>query len=246
MKKIKFNLIFFIDLSQKNHIQMTRKKIINVIFDADGVLLVSTEAGINTLLKAISICELKGPNFDQLRLIWGCRLETELIPLLSKKYSWPIGSEKQVIDLFLDLSNDVNYPSQPKLAKLLESLVDNGYQLGVATNRDAKGLIWRFSQHGIKTNLFKHVQTPEGGFSKPDPRVFHHFWYALNFNPGETLYVGDSIAHDLEVTRRSSPLLSFAGITSGLHTREEFIGVGVPKTHIFDNVVNLITMLPSL
>ncbi|MCF7860105.1 hypothetical protein K9M09_00590, partial [Patescibacteria group bacterium] len=85
----------------------------NVIFDADGVLLVSTEAGINTLLKAISMCGLKGPSFDQLRLMWGHRLEAELMPLLSEKFSWPIGAQKQVIELFLDLSNDVVYPSQP-------------------------------------------------------------------------------------------------------------------------------------
>jgi len=218
----------------------------NVIFDVDGVLLWSVEIGINTLIKAISICELKEPSFNDLRLMWGFRLKEELIPILSAKLDWPIGSEERVANLFLDLSNDITYPRQPGLIKSLESLVKHGYQLGVATNRDMKSLVWRFEQQGIKAGFFRHIQTPDGGFGKPDPRVFHHFWYSLGFNPQETLYVGDSIAHDLLASLKNDPPLAFVGITSGLHTRDEFIQAGVPKTHIFNNMMELSAMLPSL
>ncbi|MDD2680943.1 MAG: HAD family hydrolase [Patescibacteria group bacterium] len=218
----------------------------NVIFDVDGVLLWSTMVGINTLIKAISMCGLRQPSFDELRLMWGYRLEAELIPLLAKKLNWPDGSNQKVINLFLDLSYDVTYDHQPGLIKSLESLVERGYQLGIVTNRDAEGLIWRLEQQGISMDLFRHIQTPDKGFSKPDPRAFHYFWQNLNFKPDETLYVGDSIAHDLEVARRHDPTLSFAGITSGLHTYSEFVQAGVSKACIFKNVLGLTAILPKI
>lgn len=218
----------------------------NVIFDVDGVLLWSTKLGISILIRAIGVCGLKKPSFDELRLLWGCKLETELIPSLSQKLNWEEGVEAQVVKLFLDLSNLVPYPFQPGLAECLEDLIRRDYQLGIVTNRDLSSLLKRLNQQGIGIDLFRHVQAPDNGFSKPDPRVFYPFWNKFQFNKEETIYVGDSIRYDFNLVAQNYPELAFVAIASGLHTRKEFLEVGVPDTHIFNNVLEFLYVFPDL
>lgn len=210
----------------------------NLIFDADGVLLLSTKVGINTLLKAITTCGLNAPSFEDVRRIWGRRLESELIPLISQQCSWPEGNVKKVAETFLSLADSTVYPQQAKLVETLEFL-SGRYRLGIASNRDSHSLSWRLRQHGIDEKLFHHIQTADSGVSKPDPRIFEKFWNGVGFNPLETLYIGDSIEHDLEAARRHDPPLSFVAITSGLHSMGEFIRAGVKVTHIFKSVIEL-------
>lgn len=210
----------------------------NVIFDADGVLLLSTKVGINTLLKAITTCGLNAPSFEDVRKIWGHRLESELIPLIAKQCSWPDGNVKKVAETFLSLSDSTVYPRQAKLVETLEFLSDR-YRLGIASNRDSYSLSWRLRQHGIDEKLFHHIQTADEGISKPDPRIFEKFWNGGGFDPLQTLYIGDSIAHDLEAARRHNPPLKFLAITSGLHSMGEFVRAGVKVTHIFKSVVEI-------
>ncbi|MBN2884880.1 HAD-IA family hydrolase [Patescibacteria group bacterium] len=215
----------------------------NVIFDADGVLLLSIKVGINTMLEAIKICDLNSPTYNEVLQVWGGNLESELLPLLASRYNWPAGSVQKVVNLFLALSESTVYPQQPKLLKTLEYL-SRRYNLGIASNRDAHSLDWRLRQHGIKKSLFKHIQTSDDGINKPDPRVFDKFWNGhVGFNPRQTLYVGDSIKHDLVVARMHNPPLAFIAITSGLHSTGEFVRAGVKVTHIFKSVIELPDMM---
>ncbi|MDD3285100.1 MAG: HAD family hydrolase [Patescibacteria group bacterium] len=217
----------------------------NIIFDADGVLLLSTEVGINTLLEAIVSCGLKKPSYNEVRKIWGRRLEKELIPLIAKQCSWPDDNIKKVTDSFLSLSDFTVYPQQPRLVETLEFLAKR-YQLGIASNRDAKSLGHRLHQQGINQSLFSHIQTADAGISKPDPKIFDKFWNGVGFDPNQTLYIGDSIEHDLAAARNHNPPLAFAAITSGLHSTGEFVRAGVKVTHIFKSVIELPDMLHIL
>jgi len=216
-----------------------------IIFDADGVLLLSTESGINCLIKAISISGLSTPSFNDIKKIWGQRLEAELIPNLAKTFNWPKGGAENVIDLFLDLSNDLIYPEQPDLIPALEFLAKR-YKLGIASNRDIKSLSFRLEQQGINKKLFSHIQTADNGISKPNPKFFQPFWNGPGFSPEHTLYIGDNVLQDLGVALAHEPPLSFAAIASDSDSVNQFISAGLSVERIFKRVAHIPGMIDCL
>lgn len=216
-----------------------------IIFDADGVLLLSTEAGINCLIRAINLLDLPSPSFEEVKKIWGKRLEAELIPSLAESLSWPKGSVQSLKNLFLDLSNEIVYPNQPDLVPALEFLASR-YKLGIASNRDAKSLFWRLSQQLIDIKLFSHIETADSGISKPDPRFFKPFWNGPGFQPESTLYVGDSVSHDLGAALAHKPPLSFVAIASDKKSFNDFIEAGLSVSRIFKRVAHIPGMIDFL
>jgi len=111
-------------------------------------------------------------------------------------------------------------------------------RLGIISNRDHNSLKYRLAEQGINLDMFNHVHTPEKGLRKPDPRVFNHFWSVAGFDPKNTIFIGDSIEHDLMAAKSHNPPISFIAITSGLHDMDDFIKAGVKGVHVFASVLD--------
>lgn len=219
------------------------KKIESIIFDADGVLLLSTEISMDVLIEVIKICELLTPTRALLRELWGKRLEEELLPAVAQKLEWPEGSIQLVRNLFIDTVNVIKYPSQPGLITMFDDLLKRRCRLGIVSNRDTKSLFWRLEQQGLDVGVFDYIQTATPELSKPNPEMFNHFWNGAEFKPETTLFVGDSINYDLKAAQLHSPPLRFAAIISGVNTRQEFLRAGVKLQHMFNKVTDISEML---
>jgi HAD superfamily hydrolase (TIGR01549 family) len=211
----------------------------DLIFDVDGVLLISTNIGITSLIEAAKQAGVTPPTFNMVKDLWGHGLEISLVPILANSLDWPLNKDREVIERFYEISYAQKYPVQSGLVDDLKRM-SRSRRLGIVTNRDIGSLRYRFEEQGIDLNIFTHIHTPESGVRKPNPKVFDHFWNGAGFKPENTIFVGDSIEHDLVAARTHSPQITFAAITSGLHGIGEFIRAGVKCTNIFANVQDLL------
>jgi HAD superfamily hydrolase (TIGR01549 family) len=208
------------------------------IFNVDGVLLDSTTMSINALVKAVRRCGVESPPFRMIKELWGHDFENFLIPTLADTLKWPLAKDREVIERFYEISYAQKYPSQLGLANELRKM-SLRCKLGIISNRDMDSLLRRLAEQDIDVSIFTHIHTPEKGVRKPDSKVFNHFWNGAGFKPENTLFVGDSIEHDLAAARSHTPPICFAGITSGLHSTGEFLKSGVKLTHIFKNLADV-------
>lgn len=207
----------------------------NLIFDVDGVLLNSTQIGWESLIQAAEQSGAKVPTFKILKALWGRHFEKSLIPTLAEQLEWPLDKDAEVIERFYEISYTQKYPIQPGLANDLKRMAAC-CRLGIISNRDPDSLEHRLHEQGINLNIFAHIHTPEQGVQKPDPAVFSHFWNGAGFKPENTIFIGDSIEHDLAAANAHEPPIRFAAITSGLHSTGEFVRAGVKLSYIFKTV----------
>lgn len=56
----------------------------DLIFDADGVLLMSTNIGIFSLIQATIKAGVDPPDFNEVKNLWGHGLESSLVPILAE------------------------------------------------------------------------------------------------------------------------------------------------------------------
>ena len=207
----------------------------DLIFDFDGPLVDSIPVGINSLIKAAQVAGVKRPTFRMIQDLWGHNLEHSLVPILAEELNWPLKKDREVIEHFYQISCAQKYPIQLGLSDDLKRL-SNICKLGIATNRDCASLEYRLKEQGIDINIFTHIHTPELGVGKPDPAVFNHFWNGAGFRPEKTIFIGDSIEHDLAAAKNHQPAIEFVAILSGLHSTAEFVRAGVKLPYIFKNV----------
>lgn len=98
----------------------------------------------------------------------------------------------------------------PGVIDLLESLTEQGYALGVCTNKQESLSVAILEQ----MDLVKYFQAVVGGDSlpvhKPDPKPLHHTYEALNAT--SRLYVGDS---EVDAATAQNAGIAFALYTQG-------------------------------
>lgn len=204
----------------------------DIILDADGVIILSTEVGINSLITAVKKNNLLAPSLRQVRAHWGRHLERDLIPSLAKELSWSNNEAQSILDAFHDISLKLKYPKQKNLSAQLKALSIR-CRLGIASNRDLDSLIFRLEEQGLDPSIFTHIQTADNDVSKPDPKFFNSFWNGAGFKAERTVFIGDSIIYDLGAAKAHEPELRFAAITSGMHSFAEFLRAGVSCPYIF-------------
>lgn len=84
---------------------------------------------------------------------------------------------------------------------VLEELCARGYRVGLISNshRCLASFQQHFELHGLVTAA---VSSSAHGFLKPHPSIFEAALRLLDVEPGESVMVGDSLAHDIEGARR--------------------------------------------
>jgi putative hydrolase of the HAD superfamily len=82
---------------------------------------------------------------------------------------------------------------------LLETLRERGLRLGLVSNAiDPPDLLHRdLAELGITERLDVAVFSSEVGRRKPDPAIFRYALDALGVEPGDALFVGDTLATDI-------------------------------------------------
>jgi HAD superfamily hydrolase (TIGR01549 family) len=110
-------------------------------------------------------------------------------------------------------------------------LLERGIKLGIVTATNKVFLLRDLKQLNIPSEEFFFLQAAdETDFHKPDPRVFDQILGKLEregISKDETMYVGDAV-NDWYAARDAG--MHFVGVTTGLHSAEEFSAAGAPKT----------------
>ena len=112
-----------------------------------------------------------------------------------------------------DITLDPLPAAMPHVETAVRQVKQAGYRLGVICNTGmAGGRVLRqvLDRHGLLDFFDVTVFSNEFGWSKPDPRIFHHTLDALGGRPDEALHVGDLEELDVEGARR-------AGVPSALY-----------------------------
>lgn len=211
-----------------------------VIFDVDGVLLLSMDRSVALLCQTIKNAGLE-LNFQIIQDNLGYSFQEVLIPRLAEAGNWSESQAQLISEKDEYFFRNTKFNSPANLPVRLEELKKAGYSLGVATNRDDYLLRRAFSDIGIDVELFDFIKTCEDGIKKPDSRVFDE---ALKmFEAEEIIFVGDSPICDLPAAYGGKNKIDFAAITSTIYQKEVFLEAGVPETLIYKSVIDFIDEL---
>lgn len=106
------------------------------------------------------------------------------------------GSDTIASALYDQFAQPSRYALFPDSAPTLRELAEQGYVLGVVSNWEGwlAGLLERL---GIAPLLRVMVVSGAEGVEKPDPRIFSLALERGALEPGRTVYVGDSLTHDV-------------------------------------------------
>jgi len=212
-----------------------------IIFDFDGPLIPSTQVGFKNMQRAAVASCVTVPSFRQIRQFWGEEFMV-MIHKLGQLLGWPKQRWAEVGIQYNWLSERVCYERQPLLLEALSELAEQGYRLGILSNRDKRSLNSLMEQQGFNVLPFSLIAAlggPGVKIKKPNPSVFQPFWQD-GFTPNQTVFVGDSINFDLAAAKRHQPELAFVGIESILDSSAAFQVAGVPERNIFSGVPEMV------
>lgn len=108
------------------------------------------------------------------------------------------------------------------IVTLLQTLRENGVQLGVLSNKDdafTQSIVAHFFPNGIDAVLGRK----EGAAPKPDPASLQSMMSAFGCSPQETLYVGDS---NVDVLTAHNAGAECCGAVWGFRGKEELASAG--------------------
>ncbi|MFP7761391.1 HAD family hydrolase [Marisediminicola sp. LYQ85] len=106
----------------------------------------------------------------------------------------------ELFEVFLDAYR-VEWRAFPGSLDLLNDLHASGYRVGLLTNGIEEQQLDKLRHTGL-ADAFDVVCVSENiGAQKPDPRAFRALADGLGLTPPECLFVGDSVAHDVEGAR---------------------------------------------
>ena len=186
------------------------KPIKGVIFDLDGTLIDSFHAimeGFNSTLPHYGLNKL---NISETKALVGLSLEDTFSDLLGKEHADEATSlfRKRYKDVYLEKTSPM-----PHANKTIEALNNDGYKIGVATNKHG----------GFSRNIIDHLGWSDAMLTvvgdgdipscKPSPDMIEKNLKDMSVSKDEVIFVGDS------------PVDMETGINAGVFT------VAVPTGH---------------
>ena len=190
-----------------------------VIFDFDGTLADTAEGILRTeeaMLKEMGLPKPEGGEAQMRQGIGlalrdslhvGCRIPEELLDRAVETYR----------RLFDEIAFDFIVPF-PGTKETLQYLYDKGYQLGIATSRSRRTLVYLLDQMGI-AQYFTHLTSVESTPNhKPAPDLALILLDQFQISGDQALVVGDTV-YDLQMGKNAC--CHTCGVTFGNHTREQ-------------------------
>lgn len=208
-----------------------------IVFDMDGVLVDSVERSLAALCGIITRHDL---DLDHNLIVknWGHSFENFLIPLLAGTGNWPEYKKLLVLNDANDYFEHAIFKEPNNLEEKLIALKELGYDLGIITNRSLRMLEKALSDLDIKSDIFSHQHSVDSGIRKPDSKVFESL--LERYQASKITFVGDSLICDFPAAYNCQPKVNFVGITSVIHSRDDFVLAGVPEEKIFNSVIDFI------
>lgn len=113
-------------------------------------------------------------------------------------------------------------PLYPGIAKLLETLTTQGWQLGVATGKSDRGLAHILAHHGIARH-FVTLQTADRHPSKPHPAMIEAALAEAGVAARDAVMIGDT---SFDMAMAVSAGVRAIGVGWGYHPNDELVAAG--------------------
>jgi len=205
-----------------------------LIFDLDGTLVDTTEAGFKKVNGALTSISMPTIPIPKLKEQWGlpwyklCDWICEYSNLDDEQVKMFKYYEKAFHEYSLD----------SRIMPVLSKLSQRNNLIALVTSRSMSSLEHISGIVKLDLNVFQFIQTAEvGEFHKPDPRVFDSVidWSTKNGQAklGDMVYFGDTVTHDYGAVLNRPPM-DFVGVISGVNTEDEFCEAGLHKSKIVD------------
>lgn len=213
------------------------KIIKNIIFDFDGTLADTSNLIVATMQKSIKDCSLPFRDENQIKATIGIRLE-EIPSIL-----WP--SLSGIGDTFAslyrknfeELKTTIPVTLFPNVKETLLKLKDEGYQLAIATSRSKRSVEELTEQLGIKDYFVTLIGGDDVTEGKPNPESIFKIMSERDWQPNETLMVGDMY---VDILMGKNAGIKTCGVTYGNGQRDELCRDG--SDFIIGNFIDLLSI----
>lgn len=205
------------------------------IFDWDGTLCDSLSLITASIRKSCEQLGLPVRSETETRAIIGLGLKEAMIAL------YPEQSERE-IDLLIEayrdfyVSGDKHQPSQlyDGVLEVLESLLNNGHRLAVATGKSRKGLNRILSELELH-QYFEHSRCADETVSKPHPLMLNEILQESGHSPNEALMVGDT---DFDLLMAKAASIEAVAVSYGAHPMERILAAEPDR--VIDHIEELL------
>ena len=195
------------------------------VFDCDGTL-VDGQAEVCTAMEAaFGELGLVAPPRHEVRRIVGLSLPAAMVRLAPQADA--------AVRRALDAAYRRQFRAAREAGRLVEPLFDgirelldglraDGWLLGVATGKSARGLAHCLEVHGLSRH-FVTLQTADNHPSKPDPAMLEAALSEAATLRGNTVMIGDTV-YDIHMARAAA--VTAIGVAWGYHAPEELVEAG--------------------
>ncbi|USU12201.1 HAD-IA family hydrolase [Sphingomonadaceae bacterium OTU29THOMA1] len=210
------------------------------VFDCDGTLVDSQANICRAMEDAFLLADIPAPPRAAIRRIVGLSLVEAIRALL------PHADDAQhrrmaadYKDAFFRLRTSGELAEEPLfdgIAGVLQTLVDDGWRLGVATGKSDRGLAHILDHHGL-AHQFVTLQTADRHPSKPDPAMLLAAMDEAGATPQNTAMIGDT-SFDMAMGKAAGARA--IGVAWGYHGIRDLADAGA------DVVAERVSALPGL
>ena len=196
-----------------------------VVFDCDGTLVDGQAAICQTMEAAFASTGLVAPDRNMVRRMVGLSLPyalRELAPDASDEQRHAVVEAYKTGFRDLRLSGALREPLYDGIARLIDELSGEGWQLAVATGKSDRGLHACLDTHGIR-HRFVSLQTADRHPSKPHPAMLEAALFEAAVQPGDAVMIGDT-SFDMEMAVAAG--VRAIGVAWGYHEAHELREAG--------------------
>ena len=191
-----------------------------LLFDYDGTLVDSANMMIEGTIEAFNRCGLAIPEPKEIRAGIGQKLDIAIKSYLPLEHK---GTLDEVIRQYRqwyvekDLEGKQFEPLFENVKPVLEILHQDGWNLGIATNKSLRGLSRGLQHHKIE-RFFSIIMTTDNFTPKPNKAMAIHALKKLKVKNSDAFMIGDTI-HDIKMGKNAQ--INTIGVTWGYNSIEE-------------------------
>ncbi|MDC3067961.1 HAD-IA family hydrolase [Paracoccaceae bacterium] len=214
-----------------------------LLFDYDGTLVDSAQMIIEGTAKAFNRCGLTAPKPEEIKDGIGQKLDIAIKSYLPLKHK---GTLDEVIRHYRqwyvekDLEGKQFEPLFENIKPVLEKLYQDGWQLGIATNKSLRGLKRGLRHHGIE-KFFSIIMTTDNFIPKPNKAMAMHALKTLKVKNSDAFVIGDTV-YDIKMGKNAK--INTIGAAWGYNTKEEL--KRADADHIINDPRELVKIMREL
>ena len=222
---------------------VNKKNVKLLLFDYDGTLVDSAKMIIEGTIEAFNRCGLAIPKQEEIKAGIGQKLDIAIKSYLPLEHK---GTRDEVIRQYRqwyaekDLEGTQFEPLFKNIKPVLEKLYQDGWNLGIATNKSLRGLNRGLLHHKIE-KFFSIIMTADNFIPKPNKAMAMHALKTLKVKNSDAFMIGDTV-YDIKMGKNAK--INTIGVTWGYNTKEELNRAHAD--HIINDPSELVKILKEL